>query len=62
MKLFKKKWKAICCPFHYEKTPSCMINEEHNKWYCFGCGEGGNLEELNDKSGDWRAAYAAQED
>ncbi|MEW5947493.1 MAG: DNA primase [bacterium] len=31
------------CPFHREKTPSFTVNEEKGLWYCFGCGEGGNL-------------------
>jgi hypothetical protein len=29
------------CPFHTEKTPSCVISK--NSFYCFGCGEGGNV-------------------
>ena len=34
-------WKA-CCPFHQERTPSFMVNEEKNMWHCFGCGKGGD--------------------
>lgn len=34
-------WKA-CCPFHQERTPSFMVNEEKNLWHCFGCGKGGD--------------------
>lgn len=30
----------ICCPFHYEKTPSMKIYDK--SYYCFGCKEGGN--------------------
>jgi DNA primase len=35
-------WKA-CCPFHQERTPSFMVNEERNLWHCFGCGKGGDV-------------------
>jgi len=31
------------CPFHQEKTPSFTVNREKQIFYCFGCGEGGNV-------------------
>ena len=31
------------CPFHDEKTPSFNIRPAVGAWYCFGCGEGGDV-------------------
>ena len=31
------------CPFHLEKTPSFMVNEDKQIFHCFGCGLGGNV-------------------
>ena len=31
------------CPFHQEKTPSFTVSADKGLYYCFGCGEGGDL-------------------
>lgn len=33
----------ISCPFHNEKTASLKLYPEGKGWYCFGCGEGGDV-------------------
>jgi DNA primase len=37
-----KNFKARC-PFHNEKTPSFFISPERNSYYCFGCGQKGDI-------------------
>jgi len=34
------------CPFHEEKKPSFSLNVEKGVFYCFGCGEIGNIYQL----------------
>lgn len=40
--LSENKYRALC-PFHVEKTPSLIINNENQLWYCFGCKKGGTV-------------------
>jgi DNA primase len=37
-----KNYKGLC-PFHGEKTPSFMVNQELQIYKCFGCNEGGDM-------------------
>lgn len=34
---------ACLCPFHAEKTPSCVITPEKGLYHCFGCGAKGSI-------------------
>lgn len=36
------KWFGLC-PLHAETSPSFMIDKDKQKYYCFGCGSGGNV-------------------
>ena len=42
MKRASKNYFALC-PFHNEKSSSFCINEEIQRYKCFGCGESGDL-------------------
>ncbi|TQR53463.1 DNA primase [Campylobacter troglodytis] len=41
LKKVQGSFKALC-PFHNEKTPSFVANEQKGFFYCFGCKEGGD--------------------
>ena len=34
---------VVLCPFHDDKTPSCVISPKTNLFHCFGCGEAGSV-------------------
>ena len=34
----------VCCPFHFEKTPSCIVNYERMVFHCLSCGALGSVE------------------
>jgi DNA primase len=55
-----KNYKGLC-PFHSEKTPSFMINEEKQIFHCFGCGEGGDVFTFLMKAGHFSFPQAAEE-
>jgi hypothetical protein len=38
----------LLCPFHIEKTPSCVIHIRTSKYFhCYGCGKSGKSKRLN---------------
>jgi hypothetical protein len=40
------KWRGLC-PLHHEKTPSFVVFEGSQRWWCFGqCGKGGDVLDL----------------
>ncbi len=34
---------VVSCPFHDDKTPSCIISPKSNLFHCFGCDAGGSV-------------------
>ncbi|WWO95514.1 MAG: DNA primase [Candidatus Dasytiphilus stammeri] len=36
------KYYRTCCPFHNDHTPSFIVNQDRQFFYCFGCGKHGN--------------------
>jgi DNA primase len=49
------------CPFHSEKTPSFMVNEEKQIFHCFGCGAGGDVFAFLMKAGNFTFPQALEE-
>jgi len=49
------------CPFHSEKTPSFMVNEEKQIFHCFGCGAGGDVFTFLMKAGHFSFPQAVEE-
>jgi DNA primase len=49
------------CPFHSEKTPSFMVNEEKQIFHCFGCGAGGDVFTFLMKAGHFTFPQAVEE-
>ena len=41
-----KPYKKIRCPFHEEKTPSCLVSAASETFHCLGCGRKGYTPEL----------------
>jgi len=55
-----KNYRGLC-PFHSEKTPSFMVNEEKQIFHCFGCGEGGDVFTFLMKAGHFSFPQAVEE-
>jgi DNA primase len=55
-----RNYKGLC-PFHSEKTPSFMVNEEKQIFHCFGCGEGGDVFAFLMKTGHFSFPEAVEE-
>ena len=55
-----KHYKGLC-PFHSEKTPSFMVNEEKQIFHCFGCGTGGDVFTFLMKVGNFSFPQAVEE-
>lgn len=56
MRVFGKKYgeEKVLCPFHDEKTPSCVITEE--RFHCFGCGESGTRSVYDERMAQYQKA------
>ncbi|SDE60967.1 DNA primase [Auraticoccus monumenti] len=49
------------CPFHDEKTPSFQVTPARGFYYCFGCGEGGDVISFVQKVDNLSFAEAVQQ-
>lgn len=48
------------CPFHDEKTPSFQVTPSRGFYYCFGCGEGGDVISFQQKIDNLSFAEAVE--
>ena len=55
-----KHYKGLC-PFHSEKTPSFMVNEEKQIFHCFGCNAGGDVFTFLMKVGNFSFPQAVED-
>jgi len=55
-----RNYKGLC-PFHSEKTPSFMVNEEKQIFHCFGCGAGGDVFHFLMRAGQFSFPQAVEE-
>jgi hypothetical protein len=39
----------IFCPYHEEKSPSCVVDTKERKYYCLSCGTNGGLDQLGEE-------------
>lgn len=49
------------CPFHDEKTPSFQVTPARGLYYCFGCGEGGDVISFMEKISNLTFVEAVQQ-
>lgn len=53
------------CPFHQEKTPSFNVNTTTNLFYCFGCGEHGDvidfIQKIEGEDFRWSVRFLAEQ-
>jgi DNA primase len=54
-----KTYKGLC-PFHQEKTPSFNVDSQKQLFYCFGCGQGGDVYTFIMKKENLNFAEAAE--
>jgi len=56
------RYYKACCPFHNERTPSFVVNQDTQSWRCFGaCAEGGDIFSFAMKQNGWSFSEALNE-
>lgn len=43
VRICERKYKIVC-PFHLERTQSCVVDEETMTYYCFSCKKAGSVD------------------